>query len=169
MKKFLFAALTVYSALFCTVNGAVLNFRSGTIIAAEISAAEIKIRNLDPVAFPALPEKRLCAVLSVKLAPGRKISIFDYSLESSGATYPCVAINTGRRFISSEKDFSPASAQLLFILEERNMPAVETMNIKCNLPPTDGTYDIKVPFKYIRNQAPTRLDRIPASGLLEKI
>lgn len=168
MRTCLIALLTVISMTGASLHGAVLNFRSGTITAAEITATPVKISNLDPDAFPALPDKRLFAVLSVKLHPGRKITIFDYSLESNGATYPCVAVNTGRTFDSSEKTFSAAAVQLLFIIEAGNMPPRGNMNIKCNLQPTDGTYDITVPFKNIGSKAPVRLKQIPENGLLEK-
>ncbi len=167
MKKLLIFSLILCCGFLCTLHGAVLNFRSGTVTAAEITDAAVNLRGLDTDAFPALPEKRSYAVLSVKLAPGRKISIFDYSLETRGMTYPCVAINTGSSFQSSEKNFSGNTVQLLFILEAGKMSEVEKMNIKCNLPPTDGTYDITVPFKYIGKKTPVRANAVPADGLLE--
>ena len=167
MKTFLIFSLFFCCGFFCSLQGAVLNSRSGTVTAAEITNAAVNISNLDTDAFPALPAKRIYAVLSVKLFPGRKISIFDYSLETRGVTYPCVAISTGSSFQSSEKSFSGNTVQLLFILEAANMSDVEKMNIKCNLPPTDGTYDITVPFKYIGRKTPVRANAVPADGLLE--
>lgn len=169
MKKTFIAILTTFMALQLPLYGDILHFRSGEIVAAEISENAPDIRNLNTDAFPTLPEKRIYAVLSIKLSPGRQISIFDYSLESRGVTYPCVAISTGGNFVSSEKNFSGDILQLLFILESRRMPHREDMNIKCNLPPTDGTYDIIVPFKNIGHRSLVRASRIPEKGLLETL
>ena len=168
MNSYFVVLMTICSMMLTASYGAVLDFRSGTITAAEITSAPIKIHNLDPDAFPNLPEQKLFAILSIKLSPNRKITIFDYSLESRGSTYPCVAVNTDRSFKSSEKDFAGDSIQLLFIIEARNMPQWENITLKCNLPPTDGTYDITVPFKYLGYKSPAGLQRIPEIGLLEK-
>ncbi|MCI5778763.1 MAG: hypothetical protein MR051_02935 [Lentisphaeria bacterium] len=159
--------LLIVSALL-PVEAAVRRFRSGEILAAELTSSEVPVRDLNPAAFPALPSRRLCAVLSVRLDYGRKISIFDYSLEVQGVAYPCVAINDGSGFVSTERDFSDTGVlQLLFILDARTPLRPGPLTLKCNLPPTTGVYDRGVPFRSLDRSGATPPDRIPASGVME--
>ena len=167
MKKILLLSLFAITA---SLSAGVIHFRSGQIIAAEISASSPKINQLDEkFAFPTLPKDRLYAVVSVKLDDARKISIFDYSLESFGATYPCIAINSSGSFESSELTFSTPGKciQLLFIIENQSMNKTESLKLKCNLPPTDGTYDLLIPFSYLGHRPFSSPGTIPANGLFE--
>ena len=170
MKKlsFLAAVLLAVTAA-APVRAGVLRFRSGEILAAELTSSDVTVRDLNPAAFPALPSQRLCAVLSIRLDYGRKISIFDYSLTVQGVACPCVAINDGSGFVSTERDFSDTGVlQLLFILDARTPPRSGPLTLKCNLPPTTGVYDRGVPFRGLGRSKPTPPDRIPASGAMEQ-
>ena len=163
MKKSIFI---IFLLLAASLNAGVIRFRSGKIIAAEITGANVKIDNFDPHAFPAMPENRMYAVLSVKLDKGRAISIFDYSLEAFGTTCPCVAVNSGSGFRYTVNTLDGiSSAQLLFVLDRRSIGKTESIKIKCNLPPTDGTYDLSVPFENRNYNAPSGLNELPASGV----
>ena len=159
--------LLVVSALL-PAEAAAWRFRSGEIVAAELTRTEPSIRDLDPLAFPALPKSRMYAVLSVRPDAGRPLSIFDYSLEDRGTVCPCVALNSGRGFVSSDRDVSGVPVvQLLFILDARNPPENAVLNLKCNLPPANGIYDLRVPFRRIGFAEPTLPSRIPSEGMME--
>ena len=168
MKKL--SVFLLLTAIF-SLHAEVIFFRSGKIMAAETSSTAPAMDRIDDkITFPELPQNRLYAVISVKLDSGRKISIFDYSLESSGKTYPCVAINfNGKKFNYTESEISGADKilQLLFIIEKLPQPA-GSLKLKCNLPPLDGTYDLQVPFTGTGYQRLTSPTDIPAAGLIRK-
>ena len=150
-----------------TVEGAAWRFRSGEIVAAELTRTAPYIRDLDPLAFPALPKDRVYAVLSVRPDAGRPLSIFDYSLEDRDVVHPCVALNTGSGFVSTDRNVSGAPiVQLLFILDAGNARGDVSLTLKCNLPPANGIYDLKVPFRRMGFAAPTLPSRIPAEGMM---
>lgn len=165
MKKTLFF-LTLLAA--ASIQAGTIRFRHGEIVAAEITAADVRIGNFDRHAFPALPNNRMYAVLSVKLDANRKISIFDFMLEAFGATSPCVAINPGSGFRYTTDTISGRrQVQLLFILEKRSLQNREILKLKCALSPHDGSYDVNVPFRDRGTAQPTTPDAIPAAGSFE--
>lgn len=165
MKKL--SILLLFAAVF-SLRAEVLIFRSGRIVAAEISSTAPAGGDInDKYAFPELPAKRLYAVVSVILDAGRKISIFDYSLESAGKTYPCVAINNGGTFFKHTTDSIPATdkiIQLLFIIENRPLQKHESLKLKCNLLPPPDIYDLQVPFDNAGYQRLLLPAEIPAVG-----
>ena len=165
MKHLPFILFVVSAVL--TVEGAAWRFRSGEIVAAELTRTAPSIRDLDPLAFPALPKDRMYAVLSVRPDPGRPLSIFDYSLEDRDIVCPCVALNTGGGFVSTDQNVSGAPiVQLLFILDAGNTRGNTLLTLKCNLPPANGVYDLKIPFRRMDFAYPTQPSRIPAEGMM---
>jgi hypothetical protein len=168
MKKLSF--LLLFAAAL-SLRADVLIFRSGRIVAAEISSTAPAGGDInDKYAFPDLPEQRLYAVVSVKLDAGRKISIFDYALESSGKTYPCVAINSDGTTFRHTQNSIPATdkiMQLLFIIDKRPLQKTELLKLKCNLPPY-GIYDLQVPFDNAGYQRLLLPAEIPAVGTFRK-
>lgn len=165
MKKILILLFTTAAAI---LGAKTLYFRSGEIIAAQLTSNKINIRNFDKNAFNSLPERPLFAILTINAVPGRKISILDYSLVVDGISYPCVATGSNNNFICSDaaQDGSKVR-QLLFIVGCDYLRRINSFTLKCNLAPADGTYDIQVPFTNIGSQTPTLPENIPADGLLE--
>ena len=164
--KHLLLILILVSAML-TAEGAAWRFRSGEIVAAEVTRTAPAIRDLDPPAFPALPKNRVYAVISVRPDAGRPLSIFDYSLEDRGVVFPCVALNSGSGFVSTDRNVSGAPlVQLVFILDAASVQDDAVLTLKCNLPPTNGIYDLKVPFRWVGFAEPTRPSRIPPEGMM---
>ena len=166
MKKLL---LFLLFAAVLSLRADVIYSRHGKIVAAEITSAIPYINGLDEkFAFPSLPERRLYAAVSIKLSAGRRISIFDYSLEAFGKTFPCVAINTGSYFESTDRTLpgTDRPIQLLFIIDKQQLNASESLKFKCNLPPHNGTYDLLVDFSNLRNTQLTAPGSIPEAGLI---
>ena len=159
-------------AAICTmplwVGAGQIRFRSGLILGAELTTRNIPVAKANKDAFPAPPEKRIYAVLTVKLDPMRKISIFDYSLEAYGISAPCVAINESRNFVYHTEDImSTNKLQLLFILDGRQvgLQKSETLKLKSNLPPPGGIFDTDIPFEMRNSAAPRTISQIPEQGL----
>ena len=159
-------------AAICTiplwVGAGQIRFRSGVILGAELTTRNIPVAKADKNAFPEPPEKRIYAVLTVKLDPMRKISIFDYSLEAYGIPVPCVAINESGKFVyHTEEVMSTNTLQLLFILDGRQvgLQKNETLKLKSNLPPPGGIFDTDIPFEMRNSAAPRSISQIPQKGL----
>ena len=147
-----------------------VNFRSGQILAAELTTAKIRISGVNPDAPLALPSKTVFAVVSIKLGELRSISVFDYVLRSYGQEFPCVAINTGRGFNFTDAPVrSQKVIQLLFATDGllSGKQPKETLLIKSKFPPA-GLHDVKIEFTNIDNQAPTAIDNIPETGSFKK-
>ena len=150
----------------CSLHAAKLRFRSGNILAAELSSATPSINNFNKDAFPNLPEQKVCAVITIQLDKSRKISIFDYTLNAPGGDYPCVAFakNSDFEYGVEAVENSGKPIQLLFILDGRfsGKSPQEKLLFKCNLPPAGKTYETEIIFKKVNSCTP--LYSIPASG-----
>jgi len=72
----------------CSLHAAKLRFRSGNILAAELSSATPSINNFNKDAFPNLPEQKVCAVITIQLDKSRKISILIIHSMPPAATIP---------------------------------------------------------------------------------
>ena len=149
-----------------SLHAAKLRFRSGDILAAELSSRTVAVSNLNKDAFPNLPEQKIYAVITVQLDKSRKISIFDYTLNAPGGDYPCVAFAKSSKFEYGVEavENSGKPLQLLFILDGRfsGKSQQEKLLLKCNLPPTGQTYETEIIFKKVNVCTPLR--SIPASG-----
>ena len=123
MEKLLLI-FSIFTAIFAAgdlaAKSADLGFRTGKVLAAEISSAPQEIISLDQFPYP-LPAKKLYAVAVLKMEKNRSLSSVDYSLVINGITVPCVAIvcNMASFVCSpdvtypSEKDY----ARLLFAVD----------------------------------------------------
>ena len=101
MKKLLLVC-TLFAAAELVCAEAVA-FRSGAILCAELSTVKPSgFKRLDTGEAPKDP---IYAAITVKLDPGRKISIFDYSLRIGNRRYECSAVrNNGEDEISVTSD-----------------------------------------------------------------
>ena len=81
-KRFVLLIVTVLLATFSAYAES-KHYRSGVILAAEITKANISVANLSSLAFPNMPQNKAYAVISVKLDSARELSIFDYSSPKS--------------------------------------------------------------------------------------
>ena len=173
MKKWLFLS-------FCAAVGfaaprlaaETLRFRSGEILAAELSTSLPYIMNRSSADLADLPEQRVYAALTVSLDPGRKISIYDYSLKVSGTKYRCVALQNGNNTIDGAKfecsgGGRNARCTLFFVLNasEVGTGASDRLRLVCNVPPTAG--ELPVLFINRGSEGFTPGREIPDSGVMQ--
>ncbi len=149
--------------------GGTLNFRSGVVMAAEITK-NVKIANLPPLAFQ-LPQNLTYAVISFKLDELRDLSIFDYSIGVNGVTMPAIALyreETKRYEYFTDNISSNNVVQLVFAVDAAKIPSSGKFNVvlKSNLSDTGLVYDVTVPCIVNGSKAPTAPHAIPANGLL---
>ena len=169
MKKFL-----VLAFLFITLSlpaAGFLHCRSGSIIAAQITTANLKITNFTGHGFRLpISDKRAYAVVTIKPSDMRVISIFDYSLELSGVPFPCVAVWKQNHFEYTVNDVqSTQPVQILFIIDKEMLIGSSTINaiIKSNFSTAKDVYSVTVPFSVIGSRTPFAPGQIPAAGILE--
>lgn len=172
MKKFCFAMLI--AALPFAIFAETVRFRSGELLAAELSTVRPKIVNFDKFAYPESFDKKIYASLVVKLDQGRTLSNYDFSLDAFGTSYPCVAIKTGNGdFDGSRKDITdPKSGEkysLLFVLDGAliGLAPQEKITLKCNFPPPELANQTVI-FNTLGNKPFTAPRNIPASGKMAK-
>ena len=170
LKKSILSVFAVLLVTFSVFAG-IRHYRSGVILAAEISKAKINIAGFQALAFPNIPQNKSFAVISVKLDPARELSIFDYSLEIKGQSWPCVAVYRNNRYEYTTVDVNVRGGgvmQMLFIIDGANIPASGEINaiLKSNLSDARFYYDTEIPCKIIGSKMPTAPRSIPAAGLL---
>ena len=73
--RFTLIMLTAFAALMLSAE--TIKFRSGYVLAAELSTAKISVSGVLRDAPLTIPQNPVYAVVSVKLDSGRSISIFD--------------------------------------------------------------------------------------------
>ena len=157
--------LIVFAAVFSLYAESV-RFRSGKVLAAELTTAKIKIGNVNKEVPPAIPARPVYAVVSIKLDDLRNISVFDYVLTSYGREFPCIAIKSGKTFEFSDTPVSASGViQLLFAGDGLliGKMAQETLILKSKFPPK-GLHDAKLLFTNIGSKVPTEISAIPADG-----
>lgn len=166
-------ALSILAALFLLppLSGGTLAFRGGEILAAQLSTARPSISGEDPFAYPNDFDRKIYAALTVRMSPGRALSVYDYSLEAFGRPSPCVAIREGNRGFDARKwEYSnPSSSRtytLLFVLDGRQvgLQKVENLTLKANFPPPERA-EQQVPFVNLGSRPfPTT---VPADGIMQ--
>lgn len=148
-------------------------FRGGEILAAEFSAASPQIENFDRHDFD-LPFDNLCfALVTVRLTPGRNLSVYDYSLSLFGRSYPCVAVRTGDgSFDSARREIrgvaSGAKLGMLFVVDSNALGrgATEKAAVRCNAP---GSYpSVTLPLTNRGGGSFTKASAVPDSGSFPK-
>ena len=157
--------------LFCAVaaSAETVRFRSGEILCAEISKEKPEgVQNSAKLDLADLPERRVYAALTVALDPGRKISIYDYSLKAFGVVSRCIALRNGGNSIDGARFETVGSGRgnrctLYFVLNAREvgLGSGETLTLVCNVPPES---EIPVVFKNRGSRGFTAPSEIPASG-----
>ena len=169
-----FSHIVCTLVLFCAVAGSAetVRFRSGEILAAEWSGALPYIMNRDAAGLADLPEQRVYAALTVSLDPGRKISIYDYSLKVSGTKYRCIALQNGNNTIDGAKlecsgGGRNARCTLFFALNasEVGTGGSDRLRLVCNVPPNPGSEQVVV-FVNRGSEGFTPGRDIPDSGMV---
>ena len=159
--------------LFCavTASAGTVRFRSGEILCAELSREKPEgIRNADKLDLSELPEHRIYAALTVALDPGRKISIYDYSLKAFGVVSRCIALRNGSNSIDGARYETGGSDRenrctLYFVLNAREVGigSREKLTLVCNVPPVQ---ELAVTFVNRGSKAFTAPRSIPDSGTM---
>jgi hypothetical protein len=170
MLKKIILLTVIICAVVSSLQAASIRCRSGLILSAEVTKANISIAKWEPLAFNNLPERKAFAVVSVKLDGMRNISIFDYSLELNNVPYQCVAIFRDNRFEYFTEEMNSADVmQMLFIIDDSAVSGKKIRaKLKSNL--TEGyLYETEFFCTNIGNAAPTPANKIPAAGKLELI
>jgi hypothetical protein len=151
-----------------------VRFRLGKILAAEITRSNVRINNLSKHAFKFDFKQKAFAVVTVKLDPGRTLSIHDFSLKLLGRKYACVALRAGHADFNGGawviKKSSPDDLySMLFVVnaaplgsEERILEGTLFYNLS-----SKGTCEFAVPFKYLGYSSLTSTTNIPAGGMLD--
>jgi len=167
MKKIL--PLLFFAA---TLAGASADFRGGKILNAEISAATPSgLGTIDPILYPYLPEKKIYAAVTVTCHAGRTLSVFDYSLDLFGKSYPCIAIreNNGAFSTDVKRNYQSGTGKkytLLFIMQESLFTGnTEKLYLKANFPPESRSQQ-EVVFRILGAAPFTAPGAIPAAGLM---
>lgn len=149
MKKFMFLLILLsVSAAFAAAP----SFRSGKIYCAEFGTTPPEILNWNKNCF-GFETSQTYAAVAVKLAPKRKISIYDYALMINGVNYPCIAIKCGKeKYQYTQRAVSTADGEfctLLFALTDINKTE-SSLNaaLACLLPPDKSVVNIKLTNRY---------------------
>ena len=170
MKKILSLALLLCSAVLLADKQP---FRSGILLAAELSSVNQQIKDFDAEDYPGLPQQnRIYAAVTLKLFPGRQLSRHDYSLRVFGSDFKCAAIKVDNGpWISVSGDIKfPESHRkytMLFILDSRvvGLNDQEKLNLKCNYPPAKSA-ETEIIFNNRKTANFTPASKIPESGIL---
>ena len=169
MRKIIFicAVLTLLPRL----SAETLRFRSGEILCAELSKTMPYIMNREDADLTDLPENKIYAALTVSLDPGRRISIYDYSLKVSGTRYRCIALRSGDNTIDGAKyecsgGGRNARCTLFFVLNAREVGTggSDRLRLVCNAIP--DAPEIPVVFVNRGSDNFTAGRDIPDSGML---
>ena len=157
--------------LFCAgaASADTLRFRSGEILCAELSKEKPEgVRNADKLDLSEAPDRRIYAALTIALDPGRKISIYDYSLKAFGVTARCIALRNGSNSIDGSRYETGGSDRenrctLYFVLNAREVGigSREKLTLVCNVPPVS---ELPVVFVNRGNDAFTPPRSIPDTG-----
>jgi len=171
--RFAAALLFTMSAAF-SAAAATLPFRSGEVLAAELSTAKPKIVNEDPLAFPLDFSRLVYAAMVVKPAEGRGLSIHDYALSAFGRDYPCIALRIGdgdyNAGVWEVKRAAPGEKYtLLFALDATlvGLAPKELLTLRSLYPPKSRAAQV-VPFVNLGGRGFTPSRSIPASGSMQK-
>ena len=149
-----------------------LGFRTGKVIAAEISSAPVEIIGLEDYPYPQPPAK-IYAVAVLKMTPNRSLSALDYSLVINGKTFPCTAVVCNMAsFVCSPDVTFPSEkdvARLLFVVDAKQVkiPAAGITirgTLKSNL---RGRSSVALNFTSTGSKPFSDCTKIPEAGLLK--
>ena len=150
-----------------------LPFRSGNILAAELSHKQPAFETFVPEKILKDFPVRAYAAVTVKLHPERKLSIFDYKLVCLGIAFDCIAIRTddGKFDMTPEVENADPYRKytLLFLLDAQwakpNM--TDKFVLKCIAGP-DNRAETPLNFIHKNNQDFSPATQIPDKGLMKK-
>ena len=171
MKKMLLLFLALSPLL--PLCAEVVVFRSGVILAAELTSVNQPIDDFDEAAYPELPrQNRVYAAVTLHLFPGRALTRYDFVLNAFGTDCKCVATRAGTSpWRCQSGDISSAERgkkySLLFVLDGRvaGINATEKLNLKCNFGPAKYA-ETSIIFTNRRGENFTFSEQIPETGIL---
>ncbi len=171
MYKIAFISLALLLAA-VRLTAETVPFRGGDVLAAELSGVKPKIQNDNDFAYKNDYTKKVYAAVTVRMTPGRKLSVHDYSLEAFGTSYPCIAVRAGNREynIAVDEIGQPGNEKctMLFLLDgnQFGIDKTEKLNIRCNFPPpSNALWPIRL--KNLGSQPFTAPDKIPNEGIMQ--
>jgi hypothetical protein len=172
MNRYRFAILIAALLIGGSLFGAVWRFPFGRIGCAEISTSQVKILKEDKFAFPSQYTQPGYAVVVCRLDPGRTLSIYDFSLEDSLNTYPCVALRVGTgEFDASnwkiDKTEPDTWYSLLFRIDAPRIEKGRTIDLTLEYNySTKDNAKLRIPFHFLGSDAFTNVAKITESGML---
>ncbi len=165
--RYFFSVAVLFSAAFA-VTAATVDFRSGTVLAAEFTnrKPEVKLVQEDVA-------NRIFARMVIKLAPERKLSIYDYQLHAFGRGFKAVAVsvNNGKWLTGGEAVENidgKTRVSLLFVVDGSviGKKDSETFEVIPSALPNAKPDVIK--FKNIKDGRFSSVTSIPESGWMVK-
>ena len=166
MKAILFSLIAVVLFTTLSVSADTVLFRSGKVLAAELTTQKINISGFPAEKPLQLPKDPVYAVVTIQLAPGRAISVFDYELVACGTGFPCVAINHDGRFVMRDTALtSNTPVQLLFITDRlaAGNEEKELHHLRSRFKPAN-IYSTPLLFTNLKSDSPKTVSEIPAVG-----
>lgn len=164
MKKSLSALCLL---LLLQAGAETVRFRSGLLLAAELSTRAPSMEKIDPLVFPGLPDNRIYAMLVLKTDPARRMSIYDYSLRAFGRDFPCVAVWQRGAFRFYDGNIDTARTALLYVLDAKQVGLnhFERLILKSNCPPEKFS-EQPVLFTVRGAQPLTAPEQVSESGIM---
>ena len=121
------------------LDGAAVKFRSGDVLAAEVSSTRPSVSNWNVNLF-GMNSATSYAAVAVRIHPKRKISIYDYALAVNGVNHACVAIRINNGAFEYTQKSLPAEKgeifTLLFFLKDISVSDVKNVSLVTLMPPT---------------------------------
>ena len=171
-----FSLFFIIAGLFASgaAGAATVLCRSGELVAAEFSTMEPDGASLDPARYPDLPRKRVFAAVTLRPAPGRAVSVYDYTLRAFNRDMPCIGLSLDGGTISpSVKEISAARlaegkrCTLYFVLDGSliGFKKVEAVVLRCNFAP-ETIRDQRILLTNRGSDAFTPAATIPLDGIM---
>ncbi len=168
MYKNTFLCAAAAFVLCGTICAATVDFRSGTVLAAEITASAPKVSGLN-VEFP----NPVYARIVFKLHPERKISIHDYALNAYGRNFKAVAIARNNEAwtvdgsaFDNNRDTDRFS--LLFALDGSVIGKRNIEELEITPRPESNGRSVAVKFKNLKSGSFSSAGSVPGSGSVVK-
>ena len=166
--KSIFCAF-VFVFMTASVFGATVEFRSGTVLAADFTVKQPDVK-LEDSNVP----NRIFARMVIKLPLERKLSIFDYQLSAYGRKFKAVAVSVdnGKWLTDGETVESMNSKTRVSLLFEVDGSVIgkrdiEVFEVVAVADPDAKKKDI-IKFKSLKNGTFSRVSSIPESGNMVK-
>jgi len=169
MKRTAVSLLLLLSGILIC-HGADLRFRSGRIVAAELSRSLPYVTNADRYSLPSEKRKGTAAAVVLELVTGRMISIHDYLLEVQGTEYPADALRIGDGSFSGQNTAVSTKAgervTLLYFIPS-GIPSSGDVTLKLIPTAEPRTQSCSVRFTNLGVQSLTLPSKIGKDGALK--